>query len=111
MADRSTTFKKLIPQLRKRAFENRKGIYVPRYEGDIKRASWPVCLTCKRDVESVNVEDVSKNIVTIRATCHGKEAVIRLEFPYQILKRTDSETWPHVMNAINSSTFFDPSIA
>ncbi len=111
MADRSSTFKKLIPQIRQRAFENRNGVYRPRVFGDRKRVQWPVCMTCRRDVDSVNVEDIHKNIVVIRATCHGKEAVIRMEFPYQILKRQDSETWQHVMTAINSATFFDPSIA
>jgi hypothetical protein len=111
MADRSNNIKKFIPQVRQRAYENRNGVYVPRVEGDVKRASWPVCLTCKRDVDSVNVEDIGKNRVTIRATCHGKEAVVVMEFPYQILKRKDKDTWPHVMSAINNAVWFDPSIA
>ena len=110
MADASNRIKKLIPQVRQRAFEQRNGVYVPRVEGD-RKTTWPVCLTCRRDVESVNVEDVGKNRVTIRVTCHGKEAVVVMEFPYQILKRKDKDTWPHVMTAINNSVFFDPSIA
>ena len=103
--------KKLIQSIRERAFENRRGIYVPRVEGDIKRASWPVCMTCHQDVDSVNVEDVGNESVTIRARCHGEEAVVRLDFPYQILKRTEFETWNHVQNALNTVTFFNPSIA
>lgn len=111
MADRSLNNKKLIQQIRMRSHENRNGIYVPRVEGDRKRASWPVCMTCHRDVDSVNVEDISKNIVTIRATCHGQEAVVKMEFPYGIIRRKDKDIWPHVMTAINNSVFFDPSIA
>lgn len=111
MADRSNNIKKLIPQVRKRAFENRNGLYVPRHEGDIKTAAWPVCQTCKRDVDSVNVEDISTNRVTVRATCHGAEAVLVMEFPFGIIRRHDKDTWPHVMTAINNSTFFEPSIA
>ncbi len=110
MADRSLNVKKLIPQVRQRAHEMRNGIYVPKVEGD-RKTTWPVCMTCHQDVDSVNVEDIGKNIVTVRATCHGQEAVVKLEFPYQILKRDDEETWPHVMTAINNSVFFDPSIA
>lgn len=110
MAD-SIQKKKLIQQVRQRSFENRNGIFRPRVEGDIKSAAWPVCMTCHQDVESMNVEDISTNVVTVRATCHGKEAVVKLEFPYNIIRREDKETWPHVMTAINNSTFFDPSIA
>ncbi len=110
MADRSLNRKKLIPQVRQRAHEMRNGVYRPRVEGD-KKTHWPVCLTCRQDVESVNVEDIGKETVTIRATCHGEESVIKMTFPYQILQRKDSETWEHVRTAINNSVFFDPSIA
>ena len=100
--------KKLIQQVRQRAFEQHNGLYVPRHMGD-RKTQWPVCMTCHQDVESVNVEDVSTNVVTIRATCHGKEAVIKMDFPYAIIRREDKETWHHVMTAINNSTFFDPA--
>ena len=110
MAD-STQKKKLIQQVRQRSWENRNGVFQPRVEGDIKRASWPVCMTCHQDVESVQVEDISTNVVTVRALCHGKEAVVKMEFPYGIIRRHDKDTWPHVMTAINNSVFFDPSIA
>lgn len=102
--------KKLIQQIRQRALQQRNGVYVPRVYGD-RKTHWPVCMTCHRDVDSVNVEDISTNVVTIRAMCHGKEAVVKMEFPYRIIRRDDREIWPHVMTAINSSTFFDPSIA
>lgn len=102
--------KKLIQQVRQRAFEQHNGIYRPRVDGDIK-TNWPVCLTCSRDVDSVNVEDIGHRVVTVRAKCHGEECVIKLEFPYRITRSDDKETWHHVMTAVNNCVFFDPSIA
>ncbi len=102
--------KKLIQQVRQRAFEQRNGLYVPRVAGD-RKTHWPVCMTCHRDVDSVNVEDINTNRVTVRATCHGAEAVVVMEFPYSVIRRADKDTWPHVMTAINNSVFFDTSIA
>jgi hypothetical protein len=101
--------KKLMQQVRQRAYEQHNGIYVPKVEGD-RKTNWPVCMTCHRDVDSVNVEDISTNVVTVRARCHGQESVIKMEFPYAIVQREDKETWWHVMSAINNSVFFDPSI-
>ncbi len=110
MGDRSWQSKKLIQQVRQRAFEQHNGLYVPRVEGD-KKTNWPVCMTCHRDVDSVNVEDIGNHTVTIRAKCHDKEAVIKLEFPFRITQRRDDETWFHVQTAINNASFFDPSVA
>ncbi len=102
--------KKLIEATRRRAHEFHNGLYVPRTEGD-KKTNWPVCLTCKMDVESINVEDVHHNTVDIRAKCHGQECTIRLEFPFRITRREDEETWHHIQTAINNASFFEPSIA
>lgn len=110
MADKSWNAKKLIQSVRKRAFEQKNGLYVPRTEGD-RKTNWPVCMTCKRDVDSVNVEDIGNDTVTIRARCHDKEAIIKMEFPFRITQRKDEETWHHVMTAVNNATFFDPSVA
>ncbi len=101
--------KKLIQQVRQRAFEQHNGLYVPRTEGDHK-TNWPVCMTCHQDVDSVNVEDVHNDTVDIRAKCHGEECVIRLEFPFRITRRDDKETWHHIQTALNNATFFDKSI-
>lgn len=102
--------KRLIQQVRQRAFEQHNGIYRPRNQGD-RKTNWPVCLTCHRDVDSVNVEDVGNHTVTIRATCHGEECTIKMEFPFKIVQGLDEATWHHVQTAINNATFFDPSIA
>ncbi len=102
--------KKLIQQVRQRAFQQHNGIYVPKVEGD-RKTNWPTCMTCHGDVDSVNVEDVGHQVVTIRAKCHGEESVIKLEFPFRITQRDDEETWHHVMTAINNCVFFDTSIA
>jgi hypothetical protein len=110
MGDRSNNIKKLIPQIRQRAYEQRNGLYVPRTDGD-RKTHWPVCMTCHKDVDSVNVEDINTNRVTVRAECHGKEAVVMMEFPFNIIRKSDKDIWPHVMTAVNNSVFFDPSIA
>ena len=102
--------KKLIESVRKRAFEQHNGLYVPRTEGDVK-TNWPVCLTCHRDVDSVSVESVGHQTVDIRSRCHGQECVIRLEFPFRITNVMDDDTFHHVQTAINNAVYFDPSIA
>ncbi len=102
--------KKLIQSVRERAWEQHNGLYRPKVEGDVK-TNWPVCMTCHGDVDSINVEEVGNDTVVIRAKCHGKESVIRMEFPYRITQREDSETWHHVQSAINNAVFFDTSIA
>ncbi len=102
---------KFIEQTRIRAHEQRNGIYVPRVEGDIKTARWPVCEKCHCDIDRVNVEDVGKDRVTIRAWCHGEEAVMVLEFPFSIRQRDQDLEWNHIQSAINCCTFFGSSIA
>ena len=102
--------KKFVESVRKRAWEQHNGLYVPRNEGD-KKTNWPVCMTCKMDVESVQVEDFSHDTVDIRAKCHNEECVIRLQFPFRITRTEDDDTWHHIQTAINNSCFFDPSIA
>lgn len=101
--------KKLMQQVRQRAFEQHNGIYRPKVEGDVK-THWPVCLTCHQDVDSVNVEDVGQNTVTVRSRCHGEESIIKMEFPFNIQRIDDEQTWWHIQTAINNSVFFDPSI-
>lgn len=101
--------KKLIEQVRQRAYEQHNGIYVPKVDGDIK-TNWPVCKACHGDVDSVNVEEVGNYTVVVRARCHGEESVIKMEFPFRITRRHDDEVWHHVQTAINNAVFFDPSI-
>ena len=93
---------KLFNQVKLRAFERRNKLYVPRVEADTKRASWPTCGECHRDVESVEVKDVHKERVVIVVACHGKEEAVKIDFPYSVLKRTDEETWEHVHTAIKN---------
>ncbi len=102
--------KKLVESIRKRAWDNNNGVFVPRNEGDQKTAQWPTCQTCRRAVDSVNVEDVQSHAVTIRARCHGEECTIRLDFPFRIMARDDKETWEHIHTSIRNSVFFEPSI-
>ncbi len=110
-AAKNRKHRQLIEQTRMRAFENRNNLFVPRVEGDNKTARWPVCAKCRTDVDRVNVEDVGKNRVTIRAWCHNAEAILVLEFPFTIRQRDELLEWNHINTAINACTFFESSIA
>lgn len=110
-AAKNRKHRQLIEQTRIRAHSMRNGVYVPRVEGDVKTARWPTCARCMTDVDAVNVEDVGKDRVTIRAHCHNEEAVLVLEFPFSIARREDTETWRHVTTAINACTFFESSLS
>ncbi len=65
----------LAEQLRKAAKVNRELILMP---GERTQRSWPLCLTCGREVDAVNLEDVSTKGCEIRAKCHGKEDAYRV---------------------------------
>lgn len=98
-----------LRQIRHRNFVDKNGLFIPRHIADEKKASWPVCQTCHRDVDRVQVEDIGKHTVTIRAWCHDKEDAVKLTFPYSTLN--DKDDWQHINHAFNTMTFFEPSIA
>lgn len=75
--------KKLMEAVRGKAFENRNGLYVPRVEGD-HRSNWPICQTCMRDVEAVELKNQNSFGVEIWARCHGKEDWYEVKYPYRI---------------------------
>lgn len=75
--------RKLVDNIRRTAWENRSGLYVPRVEGDVK-TNWPQCMTCGRDVEAVEQRDFNRHSVELWARCHGKEDFYKVEFPFDI---------------------------
>lgn len=46
--------------------------------------NWPLCLTCGREVESVNLEHESDKHVEIKVRCHGAEDSARINFPFKL---------------------------
>lgn len=105
--------KKLVTQIREKAWENREGIYMPRTQGDI-RTSWPVCQTCLRDVEAVELKNRNTKGVELWARCHGKEDWYTIVFPYEIPENDASGekfVTDHVRMAMRAFRPFVPSIA
>ena len=101
--------KDLIRGVREKAYVNRNGIFRPRTEGDI-RAAWPVCQTCKRDVEAVELKNQNSFGVEIWARCHGKEDFYTLKYPYRI-EGNDEEVNDHVKAALRAFNPFEPTIS
>ncbi len=75
--------KKLIDQVKQTAWNNHNGLYVPRTEGDHKTA-WPICMTCNRDVDAVELKNRNTKGVELWAKCHGAEDWYTITFPYDI---------------------------
>ena len=100
--------KKLIEQVREKAWENRGGLYVPRTQGD-HRTNWPVCQTCGRDVEAVDMKDQNSFGVVLWARCHGKEDYYKVTFPYRL--EDDDQIHDQIQVAMRAFRPFVPSIA
>ena len=75
--------KQLLDEVRSKAWENRNGIVVPRTEADIK-SSFPVCQTCHREVEAVELKNQNNWSVELWARCHGKEDHYTIKYPFRL---------------------------
>jgi hypothetical protein len=61
----------LDQQIQKAAKQNRGDIVVP---GTPRaKRNWPICLTCGRDVEAVELKNANSKSAEIWARCHGQE--------------------------------------
>lgn len=102
---------KLITAIRETVKDKRSGLYVPRHLGDV-RTNWPVCQTCRRDVEAVELKNRNTKGVELWARCHGKEDWFKIDFPYAIPDGSGEDVVnDHVRIAMNAAKFFEPSIA
>lgn len=113
MSARTTKFLEATRERAKWVRDNASGVYRPRTPGDRPVATWPVCATCNRDVDSVEVVDFQPGMdrVTVRAKCHGAEAVVKFDFPYSIQRRDPEREFDSIQTAINACVFFPTSIA
>lgn len=105
--------KKLIQAVREHAKDQRSGLYVPRTAGD-HRTNWPVCQTCRRDVEAVELKNRNSKGVELWARCHGKEDWYTIKFPYDIPETDasgDKVVGDHVRMAMRAFKPFDPTIS
>jgi hypothetical protein len=102
--------RKLVDHIRQTAYENRNGVFIPRAAGD-HRTNWPVCQTCHRDVEAVEMVDFNGKSVTVRAKCHGAEDHYTVELPFRIggWNLEDETVNDHVRMCMRGN-FFDPTV-
>lgn len=105
--------KKLINAIQQKAWttRNHAGLYVPTVEGD-KQTNWPVCGTCHKDVEAVELKNANSFSVELWARCHGKEDWYEVKFPYRIEgdMHKDQGAMDNVRAAMRSFTPFQSSI-
>lgn len=73
--------KKFGLQIREAAKVN-KSIWLP--PGQRTYRSWPLCLTCRKEVEAVELKNVNSVSAEIWARCHGAEDYYRVDFPCHI---------------------------
>ena len=106
--------KKLLDAIRQKSWDNKNGIYAPTVEGD-HRTNWPVCMTCHRDVDAVELKNRNNKGVELWAKCHGAEDWYSIKFPYDIPENDgsseDKVVNDHVKMAMRAFSPFNPSIA
>lgn len=104
---------KLSDQIRKKAAQNRREdknlIKIP---GGRTTRNWPLCLTCGREVEAVEIKDVNNHSCQLWARCHGAEDWYTVDFGCRIegdpFADDDSPANWAVKRAMNDFTPFDP---
>lgn len=101
--------KKLIQQVQEKAWDRRNGIFRPRTEGDVNTGNWPICATCRREVEAVELKNQNSFGVELWARCHGKEDFYKVEYPYRLVD--DDMIQDQIRVAMNAFRPFDPSLA
>ncbi len=76
----------------------------------VRNRNWPVCMTCGRDVDAVNIVGDGTNsydnrYVDVMAKCHGAEDVLRVQF------ESAHPTPSDLQHALRVAVFFDPEHA
>ncbi len=83
-------------------------------EGQRTYRTWPLCLTCGREVDAAELMDVSSKGCEIRAKCHGAEDSVRVTWNAGYSDNSKSPLadrnidW-QLKRALHDSNFFDPT--
>lgn len=95
---------KLITKIRQSAD------YERNFTGLRTNRKWPLCMTCGREVDAVELKNVNGHSIEIWATHHGKEDFYRIEFPFRIEgdPLEDQHANDLIQHAMNSAVMFDP---
>ncbi len=81
--------------------------------GQRTQRTWPLCLTCGREVEAAEIKNVNSKSCEIWARCHGKEDYYRVTWQVPVNSTQDdiledvNVGWA-IRRAIADGTFFDP---
>lgn len=79
-------------------------------EGTRTMRTWPVCLTCRTEVEAAELKNFCMTSVEIWARCHGKEDFYKVFFPFRIDGdpiEDERANWA-IKRALHDGVFFDP---
>lgn len=87
-----------------------RGLYLP--PGERTRRSWPLCMTCNREVEAVELKNVNSTSCELWARCHGgQEDYYKVIFPFRLegdpLENEDANF--AVASAMKAAVMFDPT--
>lgn len=93
-------------------------IYAP--EGYIGGAhskwTFPTCMTCLRDVDAVEVKDVSRTRFEFWAKCHNAEDFASFDIPADVAEAPDvpdaegyTPKWQFIRQVTKGICFFDPT--
>jgi hypothetical protein len=98
--------KKLLEAVRQSAHQNR--IWTPHRQ---THRSWPLCLTCGREVEAVELKHVNAHGCELWAKCHGAEDFYKITFPYRVDgdPMADQTCNDNIRAAMLAFTPFDPT--
>lgn len=89
-----------------------RGLWLP--SGERTTRTWPLCMTCGREVEAAEIKNASTKGCDIWARCHGQEDHYHVS--WSVPMRTMSEDvmkdknvgWA-IKRAMQDGLFFDPS--
>jgi len=101
--------KKVMNEVRRAAYERRNGLFVRRGMNDI-RSNFPLCQTCRREVEAVELRNFNRYSVELWARCHGKEDWYLVKFPWDIggYDPESEVVSDHIRMAMTAFTPFSP---
>lgn len=84
--------------------------------GGHSRWTWPKCKTCLRDVDAIEIKDISRTRFEYWAKCHGgAEDYASFDIPLDVVELPDvpgpdgyTPKWQFIRQATKGVDFFDP---
>ena len=100
---------KFADLIREAAKVNREAdVWVP--EGARTMRSWPLCMTCRKEVDAAELKNFTMTSVEVWAKCHNQEDFYKVFFPFRIdgdPMEDERANWA-IKRALHDGIFFDP---